>query len=274
MSKVKRYNPQTTYTPQFRGILLYLFLIPLLLGVIFALAGLEIKAFVINVLFFLAFLAIAKLSKKGTIQESLYNQAALAQAPKIRYKTIAAIGLGIVTTLCAFICGSQDFFVSIFLGGVAFGGYWLYYGLDPTKDKLPNLGDISAKMVLEVLNEAKEKLSTIRGQIQKINEPTLHTQLKTASTKAYAIIDAIEVSPQRLREARKFLIVYVDGIAKILDAYSKVNPDKIEPQTQAHLVSLAKDLEATFDKELTRLEADHHFDLQVHIEALKEKIKY
>ena len=274
MSKAKRYNPQTTFIPQFRGILLYLFLIPLFLAVIVSLAGLEIGAFVTNLIFFGIFLAVATLSKKGSIQESIYNEATLTKAPKIRYKTIAAITLGLATMLCSFVCGKQDFFVSIFLGGVAFGGYWLYYDLDQTKDKLPNLGNISAQMVIEVLEDAKEKLSTIQKQIGSIKESTLHSQLKTATTKAYAIIDAIETSPQRLRDARKFLIVYIDGIAKVLDAYTKIDPQQINADTNERLSTLTKDLETTFDKELVRLESDHHFDLQVHIEALKEKIKY
>jgi hypothetical protein len=48
---------------------------------------------------------------------------------------------------------------------------------------------------------------------------------------------------------------------------------EINSETKERLYSLLSDVEKRFDKELIRLKKNNQFDLDVHIDVLKEQIK-
>ena len=274
MGKVKPYNPGTTLLKSKKGILLYLFLIPLFISVILALLQTNIQAFLLNSLAFALFFVTAKLSTKGFTQELEYLRSPLIKAPKIPYKTIAAFMLGGSTVFTAWIAGEKSLLTALFLGTIATLGYYLYYGFDPKKDKLDNLGDISAEFVLETIGEAKIKLSNIEKHMDQIEDRLLYSKLDIAMTKAKNILETIQEDPKDIRVARKFLIVYIDGIAKVTDSYVSMDEDDINSETKAKLYRLMEELDTRFDKELQRLKNNNQFDLDVHIDVLKEQIKH
>lgn len=273
MAKAKPYKPTTTSHIAQKGTLLYLFLIPLFISVILALLQTNIKAFILNSIAFILFFVTAKISSKGFGQESEYLKSILTKAPKVPYKTIAGFLLGGSTFFTVWIAGGKPFLTALFLGGIATLGYYLFYGFDPQKDKLDNLGDISAEFVLETLNEAKEKLANIQTHMSEIKDTLLVDKLNRALKKAHIILDTIQEDPKDIRVARKFLIVYIDGIAKVTDAYVGMDEVDIDSQTKEKLHTLMEDLDAKFDKELSRLKNNNQFDLDVHIDVLQEQIK-
>ncbi len=274
MGKVKPYNPGTTSLKSKKGILLYLFLIPLFIAVILALLQTDIHAFLLNSLAFALFFFTAKLSSKGFIQELEYLRSPLIKAPKIPYKTIAAFMLGGSTFFTAWVAGGKSFISALFLATIATLGYYLYYGFDPKKDKLDNLGDISAEFVLETIGEAKTKLSNIEKHMDQIEDRILYEKLNIAMIKAKNILETIQEDPKDIRVARKFLIVYIDGIAKVTDSYVAMDEEDINSETKIKLYRLMEDLDTRFDKELERLKNNNQFDLDVHIDVLKEQIKH
>jgi len=152
-------------------------------------------------------------------------------------------------------------------------GYYLYYGLDPKVDKIDNIGDISAQFVIETLAEARAKLSSIETDVTYINEAELYEKLKLAINKGYEIINTIEEDPKDLRVARKFIIVYIDGIKKVTKSYTAMDEEEITDETKEKLSNLLIDVEERFDKEIQRLKKNNQFDLDVHIEVLQEQIK-
>ena len=273
MAKAKPYNPTTTVLKRKKGTLLYLFLIPLFIAVILALLQTNIQIFLLNSLVFTLFFATAKISTKGFIQEFEYLHSTLTKAPKIPYKTIAGFMLGGSTMFTAWVVGEKSFITALFLGTIATLGYYFYYGFDPKKDKLDNLGDISAEFVLETIGEAKTKLTNIEKHMSQIEDTLLYEKLNIAMTKAKNIVEIIQEDPKDIRVARKFLIVYIDGVAKVTDSYVSVGEDDINSQTKEKLYSLMEDLDSRFDRELERLKNNNQFDLDVHIEVLKEQIK-
>jgi len=275
MTKAKRYLPKEKNIPNAtKGILLYIFLIPLFLSIILALFQTNIQAFLLNSVSFILFLAVIGISKKGFIQESIYHQNTFTKAPKIPFKMLAAYLLGAATLFASFIAGDEPFVKSSFLAIIATTGYYLFYGFDPKRDKLENLGDISAEFVLEAISEAKEKLSAIKKHMLDIKDPLLHDKLNRALQKADNILLTIQEDPKDIRVARKFLIVYIDGIARVTDAYTDMDERDIESQTRQRLHTLMDEVEEKFDKELTRLKNNNQFDLDVYIDTLKEQIKH
>ncbi len=274
MAKVKRYLPKERPTfNSTRGTLLYIFLVPLFLSIILALFQTNIQAFIFNGISFFLFLAVATLAKKGFTQEGKYHHATFTKAPKTPYKMIAGYLLGGATFFTAFITGGEPFVKSAFLAVIATLGYYLFYGFDPKKDKLENLGDISAEFVLETIQEAKGKLSAIEEHMQEIKDSILQEKLNIALQKAEHILQTIQEDPKDIRVARKFLIVYIDGIAKVTDAYTDMDETDIDAPTKQRLHSLMDEVEEKFDKELVRLKNNNQFDLDVHIDTLKEQIK-
>ena len=275
MSKAKPYTPKNK--PSFndaKGALLYIFIVPLFLSVVLALFKTNITAFILNSIAFFLFILVLNIAKKGFKEENQYHKSTFTKAPKVPYKTIAGYLLGGATLYTAYIAGGQPFVKSVFLAVIATVGYYLLYGFDPKKDKLENLGDVSAEFVLETIQEAKTKLSAIRSHMKEIKDTLLYDKLSVAVTKAENILQTIQEDPKDVRVARKFLIVYIDGIAKVTDSYTDLEEENIDPKTKEKLHALMDDVEVRFDKELTRLKNNNAFDLDVHIDVLKEQIKH
>ena len=275
MSKAKRYVPQDKPTFNYtKGTLLYLFSVPLFLSVVLALFNTNIKAFILSGISFFLFLAVATLAKKGFVQEGLYHKETFTKAPRIPYKMIAGYLLGGATFFTAIMTGEQDFMKSSFLAIIATIGYYLFYGFDPKVDKFNNLGDVSSEFVLETLKEAREKLAAIEVNMQDIQDLALYEKLSIALAKSETILQTIQEDPKDIRVARKFLTVYIDGVAKVTDSYTALDEEQINPETKTKLHTLMDDVESRFDKELARLKQNNEFDLDVHIDVLKEQIKH
>jgi 5-bromo-4-chloroindolyl phosphate hydrolysis protein len=276
MAQVKRYNPENTaggYRAK-KGPLLYIFLAPLFLSVILALVQRDITAFGLNFAAFGLFYATAKLNTIGLANEFEYHKEKLTKAPAKPYKTISALLLGFSTFFTATIAGGESILMGVFLSVTSTLGYALYYGLDPRTDKLENIGDVSAELVLKTLSEAKSKLSGIEEHMQKIlNDSLLHDKLALAVEKAKYIIQTIQEDPKDIRVARKFLVVYIDGLEKVTESYTSIDEADIKGETKEKLHQLLEDVEHRFDKELVRLKKNNEFDLDVNIDVLQQQIK-
>ena len=276
MAKVKRYNPKINggNFKAKKGHLLYIFLAPLFLAVILALLARNIPAFGLNFIAFGLFYATAKLNTLGLANEFEYNKEKLTKAPEKPYKTISAILLGVATLFTATVAGGESLLTGLFLSVTSTVGYALYYGLDPRSDKLENIGDVSADLVLKTLSDAREKLAGIEEHMEKIlDDSLLHNKLTVAVEKAEHIIQTIQEDPKDIRVARKFLVVYIDGLEKVTDAYTTMDETDIKGETKEKLHQLLDDVEKRFEKELTRLKKNNEFDLDVNIDVLQQQIK-
>jgi len=276
MSKAKRYNPSEKDLKKFplkRGVFLYIFLAPLFLSIILALGKQDFIAFIKNIIAFGLFFMTAKLNNLGLKKEYEYHTTTLTKAPKSPFKAFSSIVLGISTLYTAWIAGGQPLITSIALAVVSTVGYLLYYGFDPKEDKLENIGDISAQFVIETLATARGKLAEVEEGMKKIQEKELHRKLRIATDKGYEILNNIEADPKDLRVARKFIIVYIDGIKKVTSAYTTLNEKDITYQTKEKLSYLLSDVEERFDQEILRLKENNKFDLEVQIDVLQEQIK-
>jgi len=276
MAKVKRYNPDTSvnnYKAK-KGHLLYIFLAPLFLSVILALLQRDITAFALNLAAFGLFYATAKLNTIGLANEFKYHKEKLTKAPEKPFKTISALLLGFSTFFTATIAGGESILTGVFLSVTSTIGYALYYGLDPRADKLENIGGVSADLVLKTLSDAKSKLSGIEMHMKKILDDTLlHDKLALAVEKAEYIIQTIQEDPKDIRVARKFLVVYIDGLEKVTESYTSMDEADIKGETKVRLHQLLEDVEHRFDKELVRLKKNNEFDLDVNIDVLQQQIK-
>ena len=272
MAFVKKYKPKIDKTR--KGYLLYIFLVPLFIAIILALIERNILVFLLNLTAFGLFYATAKLNSLGLENEFQYNKEKLTKAPDKPYKTFSAILLGLSTFFTATIAGGESVVMGLFLSVISSIGYYLYYGLDPREDKLENIGDISAELVLKTISEAKSKLAKIERDIDKISSDNLlQKRLSLALEKAKNIIQTLQEDPKDIRVARRFLIVYIDGLEKVTNAYTSMDEKDIKKETREKLHQLLEDVERRFDKELIRLKKNNEFDLDVNIDVLQQQIK-
>jgi 5-bromo-4-chloroindolyl phosphate hydrolysis protein len=277
-SRAKRYSPfnskkKSTFSRGKSGNFLYVFLAPIFLATFLALLAQDISGFIKNIISFGLFLITAKLNSIALEKEYDYHSKVLTKAPKVPLKGISALLLGISTLYTSWIAGGDSMVMGIFLGIIATIGYFLYYGFDPRDDKLENIGDISAEFVLRTLAEARAKLSSIETDISMIKDKNLNTKLHVALQKAYEVLSTIEKDPKDLRVARKFIIVYIDGIKKVTKSYTDMVEEEITVETKLKLSNLLTDVEDRFEKEIIRLKKNNQFDLDVHIDVLQEQIK-
>ena len=276
-SRAKRYSPFNSKKRSAlrgkSGNFLYVFLAPIFLATFLALLAQDISGFIKNITAFGLFLATAKINSIALEKEYEYHSKVLTKAPKIPLKSLSAILLGISTFYTSWFAGSDSIAVGIFLGVIATVGYFLYYGFDPRDDKLENIGDISAEFVLRTLAEARAKLASIETDMSMITDKNLNTKLHIALQKAYEVLITIEKDPKDLRVARKFIIVYIDGIKKVTKSYTDMTENEITFETKEKLSNLLTDVDERFGKEIVRLKKNNQFDLDVHIDVLQEQIK-
>ncbi len=272
-SKAKRLVPRKARWIR-SGKLLYLALIPMFISVAIALVSGEYGHFVKNGIGFALLLVSAAMTAKGIAQETAYHATVITRAPKYPYKTLAMLMLGITVVYLAYSAGNKPLLSSLFVGLLASVGYGFYYGLDPRQDKLPDMGDINPELVLKTLGEAKDKLAEAHAHNSQITDRVLRRKVDSAIERAHLILETIQHDPKDLRVARKFLVVFVDGIADVTRNYSEVDEGDITEEMRQRLHQLIDDVEARFDKELARLKANNLFDLDVTIDALKAQINH
>jgi len=273
MSKAKRIKGKRV-KHQEKTTLLYLFLIPLFISIVKSLFASDYSGFLLKGAGFLFLSGSISLASKGLAQKRAYEKATLAKAPNIPMMTLAAAGLGLSAFYLSFFIGGKPILSALFVGILAPLGFYLYYGIDPRKDKLDNIDGISAQLVLDTIQEAHTKLTRIKNDMTKISDKILLDKLRIATVKADRILQAIQEDPKDIRVARKFLIVYIDGIAKVTNAYIQLDETEITEETKQRLYTLMDDIEHTFTSELQRLKENNQFDLDVHIDVLKEQIKH
>lgn len=257
-----------------QGRLLYFALIPLFVSVVLALFGGHYGHFVQVGIGFGMLLGAAAATAKGIAQEAAYHQTVITRAPKVPWKMLAMILLGITLFYLAFVAGDKPLLSSLFVGLLASVGYGLYYGLDPRADKLPDMGDISPELVLKTLQEAQAKLAEAEASNARITDKVLHKKIDGAITRAHRILETIQHDPKDLRVARKFLVVFIDGIAEVTRNYTEVDEHDIDSDMRTRLHALIDDVQTRFDKELARLKANNLFDLDVTIDALKAQVNH
>jgi 5-bromo-4-chloroindolyl phosphate hydrolysis protein len=214
------------------------------------------------------------LARRGFEQEDAYNEATLTKAPKTPFKLMAALLLMLSVFYAAYVAGNYTLFNALFLSVISFTGFFLYYGLDPKKDKLKDFGDISSELVLQTLTETREKIDIITKEANQIEDRPLYNKVDAAIQKSNTILDALVDDPKDIRVARKFLVVYLDGVADVVGSYNAVEEEHISQETRTRLLELMDDVEKRFQKELERLRANNLFDLDVNIDTLREQIKH
>ena len=273
MSKAVRINGRAMKPWTRRPWLLYLFLLLLFFSVAVSLFEAEYGRFLVKLGIFALFAGSAALVRKGLEESQKYEEAVIGKAPP-PYKSLGALGLGISVFLLAFLIDGGGIFRSLFVAVLALAGALLNYGLDPGGDKLPRNSGVDPELLLKSLEEAEATLDEMVEAREKIRDPQLEEALDHAVANARKILETIKADPKDIRVARKFLVVYLEGIKTVIRQYNDLDGVLIDASVRMRLISLLQDAKERFEKELERLRSNDLFDLDVQIDALKEQLKH
>ncbi|WP_292662469.1 5-bromo-4-chloroindolyl phosphate hydrolysis family protein [Nitratifractor sp.] len=255
------------------ALLLYVMMLPLLISTVGSLFAGHPRLFLLKLTAFgiLGFAAFAV--SRGIRQALDYEEREFTKAPAIPWKSVGAFAIAAAIFFLGALVGNASVAFSLFVALVGGTGVLLYYGPDPRRDKLPDLEGMDAEFLLRSLDEARDTLAEIRSHNRQIHDLTLHRAVERALDKAEAILSLIEKEPTRLRDARKFLVVYIDGVARVTAQYTEMPGGAVDAGTRQRLYTLLEEVQHRFDGEMQRLQRDKQFDLDVQIDALKEQLK-
>ena len=254
------------------ALFIYVMLLPLFISVIYSLFAAEYLKFVMKLGGFALLFLAASLASRGIRESIVYEEAKIAKAP-FPYKGVAAFVLAGGIFYLGYIVGHKNLFESIFVSILALVGMFVYYGVDPRRDKVPAQTGMDTDILLETLEEARSKVESLEKHAGAISDPVLRREVEKSALKAGDIIGYIESDPSIVRRARRFLVVYVDGVESVVEKYISIEKSGIGEDTKMNLRNMLEELQKRFDAEAQRLRADEHFELEVEIEALKEELK-
>jgi len=254
--------------------LLYFFAPFLLISVVASLFAAHYGLFFFKLLGFGGLYLSIRWMERG-IRESLrYDHSAIAKAPKIPWKIVGSLALFATVLFLGITTVGASWWESLIVASVTAGGALLYYGTDPVRDKLPQTaGDVNPEHLFRNIEEAEKRVAEIEKEARHIEDRELAEALRKTLHRAHAILETIRSDPRDIRIARKFLVVYLDGVADVIRQYHTVEAEHIDPTMRRRLIELLHEAARRFEKELERLKSNDLFELDVQIDALKEQLK-
>ena len=252
---------------------LYLFLVPMFLSTILSLFSKDYSRFLLKLLSFFMLMGSIKLIDLGLESEKEYNESLIALAPKIKFKLYGTIGITITLFFLCYVVDHFSFLNSLFTATIGAFGLFAYYGLDPVKNKLPQKEGINYEKLIKDIREAEEKLKAIEKSCDTIEDRELKSAITRATKKAEDILSTIKEDPKDIRIARKFMVVYLDGVKDVIHKYNSIEKESLDSSFRQRLIELLYEASKRFDKELDRLKSNELFDLDVQIDALKQQLK-
>ncbi len=277
-SAAKRYTPAPPSAPALfmKGALLYILPLPLLVALFFALVAGDISAILADGLSYALFLIGATIARRGFKIEHHYKKSKIAKAPKLPYKTAAAILLSAATFVASFLLADNSLKLSLLLSLGAFGGFTLYYGLDPRRDKLPDdLGiGVSAEELLQITSKARERIAHLSALARQIPSAQIRQLLEAIVAQTQEVIDAVEEQPNDLSRARKFFNVYLHRTEQITQEYHEaLKREIVDEKMRTNYIGLLRHLQETIAEQKERLNEEDWTKLDVQIEALTKQLK-
>ncbi|WP_201351912.1 5-bromo-4-chloroindolyl phosphate hydrolysis family protein [Hydrogenimonas urashimensis] len=254
--------------------MLYFFAPFLLMGVASSLVAGHYRFFLFKLAGFGLYYVAIRCIERGNRMAFVYEKAAIAPAPRPPCRTIGSGALFSAVTFLGTTVTDASWLQSLVVGTVTAAGALLYYGTDPVRDKLPDSdADIDTSHLLASLKEARERLKAIDAAKRSMDDPRLAALLGETLRHAERILHAIEQDPALLRLARKFLVVYIDGIARVMERYAQLKTKGIDEKTRENLAALLEEANRRFEAERQRLDQGDRFDLEVQIDAMRELLK-
>ncbi len=270
-SKVKRYKGKAPNSILWSGMFLYILIFPLLMATFFALVRGDVKKFFFNLISYSIYFIGIKLAKKGFEQEREYKEKKLTFAPKIKYKFLASIVIGVGTFTASFFCVNNSLIASIVLSIATSVGFIFYYGFDPSVDKVNGELHKILEDTIKIIDEVKRKLSKLEEIKYSVEDENIRQNINIIIEEIKVLVQKVEDNPKLLSKVRKFFKVYLSRVVEISEEYSQLINTTQEVKDKYRW--LLEDLQNTIIEQKKILETKDLIGLEVQIEALSKQLK-
>lgn len=259
------------------GWLLFILPLPLLPALLLVLIQGRVDLSITILLAIAFFTGGALLTRWGLANEADFNKRKIAKAPKIPKKLTGALAVATGTALCNLFILDKGVPFTLFLSLLCLLGFYLTYGLDPRRDKIPAIQEgfgYSTQEVVEAVKEAEDKIKDILDTAKRLPNPELKGRLMRIGNWAEKIVGLIEEDPRDLRRARKFLNVYLEGAHKVTTGYLTTHTKSQSDTLETNFRKVLTTIEEVFTEQHQRLLENDVMDLDVKIEVLNTQLKH
>ncbi len=259
--------------PNFKGLLLVLFGMALLPTAVVSLLSGKLGTLLISIIAFLLLIGASWLTRRGIDQQLDYQKSHIAAHPRPLKKS-AMVAAALAAWLITAGLNDYGFFMGLVFALFAALGYYLFYGLDPAGEKISErLGGYSTEELVEIIREAETKIMDIEHQRIKLGEGELNERLGRITLVARDVLGTLEQKPRELRNARRFLNVYLDGAQRVVADYARVHDKTDATFLDKNFREVLVTIEDTFMSQRGKLLANDVLDLDIQIEVLKKQLQ-
>lgn len=283
MAAVRRINSEKPKKFHWRGWLLYILPLPLVIGAVWALlSGQTGIGIAMAAGFALAMLGATLIRKGIRLEAEGQLRRFKRRASTVPYRLIGSVVLSVGMFIVAYwgigheaqADPKHGFFDSILFGLATLLGCYLYYEFDPARNdpEIAAVG-ITTEELVELLDEAEERISAIEQASKQIKNVEFKDRLRRIVREARAILDTIEEDPTDARRARKFLKVYLDGAKQVTEGYAKAHRNDANPVLEDNFRRVLTTIETVIATQQEKLRENNVSELDVNIEVLQLQIE-
>lgn len=211
--------------------------------------------------------------QQGLEAEAAYDARKVARRPAVPRKMLASALTGIGVAIAAY-TGDSGIGGSVLYGIAALVLHVATFGIDPMANKgMEGVDAFQQDRVARVVDEAEAYLTTMKSQIDALNDRRLSERVADFQTIARRMIRTVEEDPRDLTGARKFLGVYLmgarDATVKFVDLYRRTK----DADARASYEALLNDLQKNFAARTERMMLDDRSDMDIEINVLRDRLQ-
>ena len=249
------------------GWLLFALPLPVAAAAMVALARGQLPLLVGDAIGYGLFLAGAMLMRRGLISAGKLG------AEPWPLKTLGSVLVSLATAITAWLGVGHHPAIAAAFGIVALLGCYLTYGFDLNRSRrFSGRRGVSAS-ARTMLAQAERSIAAIEQSSRDIRQPELNSRLARITALATQILRRLEEDPRDLRRASKFLVVYLEGVERVVQGYAKTHARVAAPDLDERFRHALITIEDAFQEQQQRLLESDVEDLDVQIEVLTQQLK-
>jgi len=262
-----RDRPGTGRPSSGQGWLLLLLPLPVAAAAAVSLARGQLVPLLGNTLGYGLFLGGALLIRRGRLSRSPIL------GERWPWKTLGGGLIGLATGMTAWLGVGHHPAIAAAFGLTALLGCYLTYGFDRLLASGAGAGARISGHTRATLVDAERSIIAIEQASQDLRQPELDTRLRRIAELARGILERIKEDPRDLRQARRFLNLYLDGVQRVVEGYVKTHGRIAAPQLEERFRHALVTIEDAFQAQQETLLQSDLDDLDVQIEVLTEQLK-
>lgn len=226
---------------------------------------------------FVGLLGAARLMRRGLHNAHEFDLRLVAKTPPL-LKTVAHLLTGLSTFILALLGAGETVAMSGLFGLLAGIGAYFTYGGDRRDQKNVDAGlaaraGIDTATVIDALNEASAKLTSIETDASGIHSRELTDRLRRIVVSGRRILEQIERDPSDIRQARRFLVTYLEGTQDVVGKYRRQQKDIADTPLGENFRHVLETVERVFNEQELVLKRNQTLDLEVQIDVLKTQME-